>query len=147
MVTRISQCPRRYYWGYSTNGHTDILPRQILLRVHNWWSCRYHTAQADIIEGTERMVTQISHFPGRYYWVYRTDGHTDITLPRQGTELIAIQISHCPRRYYWGYRTDRHTDITLLSQISSFYFIKIFICSSHRICVKVRYLLFWIYLG
>ena len=95
-----AHCPGKYYWGYRTDSHADItMPRQILLRVQNWWSRRYHTAQANIIEGTELMVTQISHCPGRYYWGYRTYGHTDITLPRQGTELIAIQISHCSVRY------------------------------------------------
>jgi hypothetical protein len=135
-----AQCPGKYYWGYRTDGHTDItLPRQIFLRVQNWWPYRYHTSQADITEGTEVMDIQISHCPGRYYWGYRTYRHTDITLPRQlllrvqnwsphryhtaqaditeATELMAIQTSHCPGRYYWGHRTDRHTDITLPRQI------------------------------
>ena len=49
-------------------GHADItMSRQILLRAQKRWSRRYHTAQADIIEGTEKVVTQISHYPGRYY--------------------------------------------------------------------------------
>jgi len=140
IALQISHCPRRYYWGYRTDRHTDItLLSHILLRVQNWWLYRYHTAQTDIIEGTELITIQMSHCPNRYYWGYRTDHHTDVTLPRQillrvqnwspyrchtaqaditgGTELIAMQISH------------------------SFYLIKFFVCSSHRMCKSLTFVI------
>jgi signal transduction histidine kinase len=140
MVTHISQCPGRYCRGHRKYGHADItMSRQILLRAQKRWSRRYHTAQADIIEGTVLMDTQISYCLGKYYWGYRADGHAHITMPRQillraqkiwsrryhnaqadtieGTDKMVTQISHCQGRYYWEYRTDGHTDITLPRQI------------------------------